>query len=76
MLERALEGDPVVAVDAEGVETIFPGEIDEMLGAAIFVPVTVAEEAEPCVEGTPAVVDTLVLVASPVLNVPVDTAVL
>lgn len=63
-------------MDVEGVATLLPGEIDEVLGAAIFVSVTVAEEAEPCVEGTPAVVDTLVLVASPVLDVPVDTVVL
>lgn len=67
----ALEGGPAAAVGVDGVATVLPGEFEEVLDEAVLVPVTVAVDAEPCVEGTPLIGDTLFWVACPVLNVPV-----
>lgn len=50
--ECALKAVPVVAVGFEGVATVSTCEIKEILGEAFFVPVAVAENAEPCMEGT------------------------
>lgn len=70
--EIVLEGVPVVAGGFDGVATVFPCEIEDTPGEAIFVSVTVAKDAEPCLEGTSLPGDTEFRVCSLVVGVLVD----
>lgn len=59
----------------EGVAAVLPCEIEEMLGDAVFVPVTVPEDPTPSVEGTLPIGCSAFWVASAVRDV-VDRVVL